>query len=69
MSDDPAKPRFFMILALRWSGVALVLLGMMVQAGRTALPQPLGYALLVVGLACAMIFPTLLARRWKTPKE
>ena len=35
MSDDPAKARFFLLQLLRWSGLALVLVGLLVVNGKT----------------------------------
>ncbi len=67
MSEDPAKPRFFVIQLLRLSGVALVLAGLAIINGVIELPEIAGYAILVVGLADALIAPILLSRAWKTP--
>lgn len=68
MTDpDPAKGRFFIIQALRLSGVALVVLGVAVIAGKVPLPEMAGYVLLAVGVADALIVPRFLARRWRTP--
>jgi hypothetical protein len=55
---------------MRWSGVALVILGLMIITGRIGLPdipKEAGYVLFVVGLIDALIMPTVLARRWKSP--
>ena len=67
MSSDPARRRFFMLQALRWSGVAMVLIGLAIARGRIALPPQAGYALVAIGLIDALLLPTLLIRRWKTP--
>ena len=67
MSDDPAKAKFIAIQALRWSGLALVLLGLLILYGEIDLPEVAGYVLLVVGLLDALIMPGILARLWKTP--
>lgn len=69
MTDhDPAKGRFFIIQALRFSGVALVVLGVAVIAGKLPLPELVGYVLLSIGIADALIVPPLLARHWRTPR-
>lgn len=67
MSDDRAKRRFFIIQALRWSGLALVLVGLAATRGRMPLPESAGYALVIIGLVDALILPSVLARRWKSP--
>jgi len=67
MTEDPAKPRLMMIHAMRWTGVALVIFGALVITGRIDFPHQAGYVLFFVGLIDALIMPTLLARRWKSP--
>ena len=64
---DPARARFFIITLVRWSGVALVMLGLLIARRRIDLPVEAGYALLVIGVFDALVVPTLLARRWKSP--
>ncbi|HUQ13575.1 MAG TPA: hypothetical protein VM055_04790 [Novosphingobium sp.] len=70
---DPAAGRFAVIQVLRLSGVAMVLVGLLIVAGRSdmlaGIPDAVGYALIAVGLADFFIVPTLLARRWRTPPE
>jgi hypothetical protein len=70
---DPAKARFAVIQLARLFGVVLVLLGVLIQAGRIAalawVPQWAGYVLIAVGLVDTFVMPTLLARRWRSPKE
>jgi hypothetical protein len=69
MSDDPARARLMTLHAMRWTGVALVLFGLLVITGRVNadFPREVGYALLVVGLVDALIMPTVFARRWRSP--
>ncbi len=70
-AKDPAKARFLAIVLIRWTGVGLVMLGLLITTGRVVLPpelrQVLGPALVLFGLFDALIMPTLLARRWKSP--
>jgi len=68
MNDDRAKSRFFLIQALRISGVVMVLAGMLILNGVIALPKFAGFILAAVGLIDALYMPTFLARRWKTPR-
>lgn len=63
---DPARTRFFAIQLMRWSGLALVMIGLLAVNRRIDLPEITGYALLAIGLAAALVMPVLLARRWKT---
>lgn len=70
MSDpaqDPARRRYMAILAMRWAGVALVIFGLLVIYRRIDLPREAGYVLFLVGVIDALIMPTVLARRWKSP--
>lgn len=69
MSEDPAKVRFIVIQLARWSGAALVFVGLLALAGRVEIPAFAGYILAIVGLIDALIVPTLLARRWKSPPQ
>ena len=68
MSGDPAKRRFLVIMAVRWIGIALVVVGLLALYGRIALPRAVGYPLVPLGVATALIAPKLLARRWRTPR-
>ena len=67
MSDDPARARLMAIHAMRWAGLALVLFALLVIYRRIDLPIEAGYVLVVVGLLDALIMPTVLARRWRSP--
>jgi hypothetical protein len=72
MSDDPApdpaRARLLTIHVMRWSGVALVVSGLLVLTGRIAFPKEIAYVLLIVGLAGTLVMPTVLARRWRSPR-
>lgn len=69
MNRDPAPLRFFAIQAARLAGIALVLLGAAIMAGRVAAPALTGFALAAAGLIEATWLPLYLARRWKTPEQ
>lgn len=64
---DPARRRFLAIQAMRWIGLALVIFALLVIYRRIDLPIELGYALFLFGIVDALIMPTVLARRWKSP--
>ncbi len=68
MSDpDPAKARWMAIQMVRWTGLALFILGLLVYAKKIDLPIEAGWVLMAVGLLDALFMPSQLARRWKTP--
>lgn len=67
-ADDPARARFFTMQAVRLAGVACVVLGMLIVSQRIAWPQWLGYLLLANGLIDVLVIPTLMARKWRTPR-
>ena len=64
---DPAKARWFAIQAVRWTGLGLFILGLLIYARRIDLPIEAGWALMAVGLLDALFVPGVLARKWKTP--
>ena len=63
---DPAKARFMAINLIRWSGVGLVVLGLLATTGKIDLPAAVGPVLVLFGLFDALIMPTILARKWKS---
>ena len=65
--SDPAKGRFLVLQMLRLSGIALVILGLLIVNGNIDLPAIAGYAFLAIGIADALFVPPLLARIWKSP--
>ncbi len=67
--DTRARNRFIIIQLVRISGVALVLIGLLVMNGRINLPREAGFVLAAAGLFEAMLAPLLLARKWKTPPQ
>ncbi|MFA9201035.1 MAG: hypothetical protein ACEQR8_07595 [Cypionkella sp.] len=64
---DRERARFIALNAVRIGGVALVLLGILIESGRIELPRAVGWAFLAVGLVDVFLVPRLLARRWRTP--
>ena len=51
MSDpDPAKARWMAIQMVRWTGLALFILGLLVYAKKIDLPIEAGWVLMAVGL-------------------
>ncbi|CAM4092110.1 hypothetical protein NOLU111490_07135 [Novosphingobium lubricantis] len=71
---DPAVARFAVLQMMRLSGVVLLLLGVLIIAGKapaflSGLPEAAGYALALIGLADFVVVPHMLARRWRTPRR
>ena len=61
-----AKQRFLVINLVRISGVIFVMLGIAIVEQAIELPRMVGYVLAVIGLFDIFLFPTVLARRWKS---
>jgi hypothetical protein len=66
-APDPAKGRYLVIQIVRFTGVALTVLGVAVIAGKIDLPEVAGYAFVVAGVIDALVVPPILARKWRTP--
>lgn len=67
MEDEQAKSRWMVIQAVRWSGFAIFVVGLLIYAGKIDLPEIVAYVLMGVGLLDALFMPTVLSRMWKTP--
>lgn len=66
MTEDEAKQRFFMLAAIRFSGVAMAFFGIAVIMRRLVEPADIvGTALIAVGMFEVLILPTLLLRKWR----
>ena len=68
MTDDQARSRFMVLQMLRFIGVALAILGVAIIAGKIDLPREAGFVLVVIGVLDTLVVPTILARKWKTPR-
>ena len=69
VSEDVARGRWMVINAVRLSGAAMVVVGMLMIVGKIAAPQVVGYAILGVGLLDIFLMPQVLARKWRSPLE
>ena len=68
MTHDPARGRFAILMAVRFAGVAVALLGVVNTARRVIEPADVvGTGLVVIGMAGMLVVPRILARRWRTP--
>jgi len=73
-NDALAKKRFFAITLMRLMGALFVLSGfVLISGGFTLAGQPtdrwIGVAVVLVGAFDFAVFPLILARRWRSPKE
>ncbi len=66
-SEEVARGRFMALQMLRLSGIALVIFGLLVINGKLSLPAIAGYVMLAVGVVDALVLPSVLARKWKSP--
>lgn len=66
---DPARAGYMVMTLARFSGVAMVLLGIVITQGEVQAPPALGYVALAIGLLTTFFAPGLLARHWRTPSE
>ena len=60
-----ARARVKRLTVVRFSGVALAMIGVAVIAGKIALPPILGLVMVAAGVFYVLVFPILLIRRWK----
>lgn len=67
VSEETARNRWAVIQAVRLSGVAMVLVGILIRYGVIPAPMAVGFVLMAIGLLEVFLLPTLLARRWRTP--
>jgi hypothetical protein len=65
---DPARSRLMAMQAVRVAGLVLVLLGAAVLAGKLDGPGWLGTGLFIAGAFDVLLFPKILARRWRSPR-
>lgn len=59
-----AKQRLIILTAVRFSGIALVLLGFAIVRGVIDLPWAVGSVFAVVGMIEFFFLPRFIARRW-----
>jgi hypothetical protein len=71
MNDDEsiAKQRFLMLSLIRLASTALLVVGLLILAGKLNMPKPAGAAFAIFGLLELVLLPRFLASKWKTPSE
>lgn len=60
-----AKARFKRLTVVRFVGVLVAMVGAAIMAGKVDLPRLVGLLVLLGGIYYALIFPSLLVKRWK----
>ena len=65
IAETRARTRFIMLTALRFGGIAMIMLGFAITRGLIDLPWAVGAVLAVTGLLEFYFLPRLIARRWK----
>ena len=68
--DIVARARVRRLTVVRFSGVALAMIGGAAIADRIDLPLPhlLGLLMVLGGAYYVLVFPLILARRWRSPR-
>ncbi len=71
-ADDLAKKRYIALSMMRIIGIAMVMAGFLLIAGRWSITGPdldrwIGGVLVLFGAFDFAVMPKLLARRWKSP--
>ena len=64
-AEARARTRFFMLNAIRFSGVGLIMLGFAITTQAIDLPWFVGAVIAVVGLLEFYFLPRIVARAWK----
>lgn len=68
MTDDPARNRWLVLVAVRLAGVGGALVGLLLIARAATLPPKLlGTAIVLSALLMIGLVPRSLAHRWRAP--
>lgn len=65
--DNDARTKFFILSAIRLLSMALIMVGLLIIAGKLNMPKPAGYVFTGFGLLELLLLPPFLARKWKSP--
>lgn len=66
-NDDLARQRFFVLNAIRLMSTAMLIVGLLILAGKIAMPRVAGGVFAALGLLELVLLPLFLARKWKSP--
>jgi hypothetical protein len=64
-AEAEARQRYIILNAVRFSGIALVMLGLAIARGLLPVPWVAGAVLAVAGLLEFFFLPPIIAKRWK----
>ena len=67
--DDRARNRWLVIQAVRFAGVAMLVIGLLMREGRFGGDGTAAFFLMMAGMVGAFVLPLALARKWRSPKE
>lgn len=67
--EEQARNRWLVIQVARIGGVVMVVIGLLIADGAIPGPQWAGYGMLVAGLLDVFLVPTMLARKWRSPRQ
>jgi hypothetical protein len=68
MATDPARNRYFAIVAIRLIGTAGAIFGLVLLGRATAtVPRVIGIGIVLSAVLMNALVPRALARRWRTP--
>jgi len=65
VAEALARQRFIVLTALRFGGIALIMVGFAIVRGLIDLPWAVGAVIAVIGLIDFFFVPRLVARSWK----
>lgn len=68
-TESLAKQRFVMLGLIRLLSTALLVVGLLILAGKLDIPRPAGAAFAIFGLLELVFLPRFLASKWKSPGE
>ena len=69
VSEEVARSRWMAIQAVRMTGVAMVVTGILIVNRVIDASDVVGYVLLAAGVVDIFLVPRLLARKWRTPPQ
>ncbi|AUX70598.1 hypothetical protein CHX26_14805 [Porphyrobacter sp. HT-58-2] len=69
IAETRARNRFIVITAVRFGGVAMVMLGFAIVRGLIDLPYLAGVGLAVLGFVEFFVIPIVISRAWKAGDE
>lgn len=62
--EELAQKRFFLLNLIRFTGLALVMLGIAISVGQIDLRAEVGFVISLAGMFEFFFLPYLLAKRW-----